>query len=99
MILHAYSNIVTVAVNTFKQLLGSAFRVNARATQKQQWLLYFGRTNSQWTLKCPKDPLLIDKRHSSETSRCLLLTTVTVSSLGPSRMPHNPVTKDLIPEP
>lgn len=39
--LHVYSNII--ALNTFKQPLGSAFRVNARATQKQQrqWLLHF----------------------------------------------------------
>ena len=37
--LHIYSN--TIALNTFKQHLGSAFRVNAPDTQKQQWPLHF----------------------------------------------------------
>lgn len=58
--------------------------------------LLFGRTNIQWTLKYPKYPLLVVKCHSSETSKCPLIPSAIVSSLGPCGMPKNPATKKLI---
>lgn len=50
-----------------------------------------------WTLKYPKYPLLVIKCHSTETSKCPLIPSAIVSSLGPSEMPKNPATKMLIP--
>lgn len=58
-VLPVYSSIAAVALNAFTQLSGSAVRVNAEATQKWQWPVYFlerpifsGRLNTPNLLCC-----------------------------------------------
>lgn len=86
-------------LDTFKQLLGSAFRVNSGATQKQQCHFTFWKDQYSVDIKNPYSPLLVGKCHSSETPKCPLIPTATFFPVGPPRTfqtPRNPATVELI---